>query len=671
MTVVIRAPRDDEERTKIYRFLYEIWAEEFGREMPGMDHEQRVMRDELDHWAQHFMAIDESGEVIGCLRNNYFARGDPTPDLQRKMQFQQLFDMFDTRNITFTSHLALEPAARGKTVISQLISAAFRDSALQGNELGTCYAALNLVPLYYQLGFRPYAPNFRLSAGVRVPLIICSTDMSYLTGVESPMTRLISKEQDDRGRHARQLDQVFDGFHDPGFDRHSTKALWARLAHLNEEPESSDSTNLFHGIAADELTELMSHLTRLQVAADEVIYKREESGSCMGVLLSGSLGIGVGDPSNPHFVSIIKPGEPFGELGTVGLERHSADVIALEPSEILLFPGDFVERVSAHSSIGQRLTNNLLRILGQRIHANHHLISRLTGKSRHEVRIRRQSMFQSTTWDDAKNRVESYHFDTLADQEGEYERLVLQATIAESIEFSRLAKIGLQDGQTVVDLGSGPGITSTLLAKYFPNSQIVGVEPDATLRGRAREFVHREGIGQCQFVEGTAENIPLDDQTADFCYARLLFQHLPDPAAALAEMKRITKTGGIISILDVDDGTIVTHPEIEGWPAIQKKVAQVQAEYGGDRYIGRQLFGEMARTGIDGVHIDPIPITTREIDGRLFYRIVFGFKQLILKRAGAWNQEVQTVFEQAQSVLADPHTFAMVVIMLAHGRIAE
>ena len=145
MTVTVKKPFDAEERDKIFRFLYKIWSIEFQQDIPGANHDTRTVCDDLDSWARHFIAVDETGKVIGCMRNNHFSDGDPTWEIDQRQKIQKLCELFGQDKVAYTSHLALEPAARGKTVTSQLFFEGFHDAIASGTEVATCYAALSIL----------------------------------------------------------------------------------------------------------------------------------------------------------------------------------------------------------------------------------------------------------------------------------------------------------------------------------------------------------------------------------------------------------------------------------------------------------------------------------------------------------------------------------------------
>lgn len=102
--------------------------------------------------------------------------------------------------------------------------------------------------------------------------------------------------------------------------------------------------------------------------------------------------------------------------------------------------------------------------------------------------------------------------------------------------------------RSVLDVGSGVGHWGMLLASVLPDeARFTGVdcEPEwveqATTRARARGLDSR-----FSYREGRAERLPFPDGTFDFTTCQTLLIHVADPAAAIAEMARVTKPGGLV-----------------------------------------------------------------------------------------------------------------------------
>jgi len=103
---------------------------------------------------------------------------------------------------------------------------------------------------------------------------------------------------------------------------------------------------------------------------------------------------------------------------------------------------------------------------------------------------------------------------------------------------------GDRQGLTILDLGSGTGRFSSLLADEFA-AHVIGVEPSDKMRAVAEaECVHP----RVRFLKGTAENIPLDDDACDLAWMSQVVHHLTDLDAAAREFRRVIKQTGMLLI---------------------------------------------------------------------------------------------------------------------------
>ena len=671
MTVEVIHTNSHQNNHNIYRFLYEIWSIEISRSMFGMDHHNRIVKDELDDTAEYFIAVDPAGEIEGCIRSNILDQTSLPGKIGVYLEAEKLINLLGGEKICYASHFAIAPKARGRTVASLLIAELYRYCLSRGIEAGLCYSALNYVSFYYQLGYRPYTANFRINAGIRIPLIHCARDKSYLEEIKSPLMRLLKQEDDDGGRSAEKIAHAFKEFRKPHFSRKLNSHLWTHLAHILPSTPKSAQAELFDGLTEQEQLIVSKRLLEITFSQGEYIYRRGETEQNMGLLLSGGLGVEATVGGTSRIINVIRPGEPFGEIHTLGSSHRTADIVALEKSQVLLLPNDFLERVSrSDTQLGLKLSKRLLKILAQRfMHFTDFIALEPQVSAYPQTTSNSHFNIRGTKPNEIESRIESYRFDNLGDQEGEFKRLIAQASIGEEIEFGMLKNLGLHDGVTILDLGSGPGVTSMLFAKHFPSCRTIGVEPEDLLRARAEKLIESQGLTQrCQFIKGTGDEIPVDDDSVDFCYARLVFQHLPNPMEVLAEMQRVTRPGGLITIMDVDDRSNIIHPSPDGLEELERHIAEAQAESGGDRQVGRKLYGYMHAAGLQDVGITHVPITAADLGRQTFFSIVYSFKRQVLERSGKLDELASSLFTTLEEIINRPDTFAMTTVFVAHGK---
>jgi len=114
-----------------------------------------------------------------------------------------------------------------------------------------------------------------------------------------------------------------------------------------------------------------------------------------------------------------------------------------------------------------------------------------------------------------------------------------------------LGFIALESVNSVLDVGAGTGALTTVLAKDTDIPRIVGIDPIEAFVHAARRD---SGDRRLRFDVGHAGDLPYPDDAFDATLAQLSFHHFPDPDAALRQMQRVTRSGGLVAACDWDAG---------------------------------------------------------------------------------------------------------------------
>lgn len=655
---------NEADREAIFRFRYRIYSEELHKEIPGVDHARRRVWDEIDEGAHILAAIaDETGEIVGTLRTAAHKERPLPESLFHKLHMEPMVEALGAHALSYSGAFMVDPAWRGRTVASQLILHAHQIQMALGGLLDVTLAELALVRPYYQLGYRPFGKPFRPydTAGLRAPLAIAHRDRSYLARLGSPLAVRVPVELDDQGATAQALSRRYPEFGQPVTPRWTARELWSVLAHSAPPVQE---VSLFEGLSEADLERITRGYPVVEVEGDTAVYEKGERERGMGVLLSGRLAVMDHVDDREHTVAILGPGSVFGEMAGLMASGRTADLRAVEPVSFLVLPDDWFSKLQGQSpEMAQAVQRNLARILA----------TRLTNTSRQVVHLNRASPSRGQSLRSTRpstGATESYSFTTLGDPVEELARLERQARVGQDIEAFWLKRIGLPQEGTLLDLGSGPGITSLLLARLAPGARVVGVEPEAALRTRAAENARAAGMeDRCTFLEGTGQSLPLPDASVDFAYARFVFQHVPDVVSILKEMARVVRPGGLVVALDVDDGAVVLHPEPEGHAAFQARVSCAQAAGGGDRRVGRRLHSLFLEAGIPDHRVDILPITSHDLPPRQIVDVAFSFKAQTLERAGLWTEDDARVLREVREAAERPDAWFYVPVFLVHGRV--
>ena len=93
----------------------------------------------------------------------------------------------------------------------------------------------------------------------------------------------------------------------------------------------------------------------------------------------------------------------------------------------------------------------------------------------------------------------------------------------------------------VLEVGVGSGLN---LALYAPTvERVYGLDPSPELQRMARRRAERAGV-PARFLIASAEAVPLPDRSVDTVVSTWTLCSIPDPARALAEIKRVLRPGG-------------------------------------------------------------------------------------------------------------------------------
>jgi ubiquinone/menaquinone biosynthesis C-methylase UbiE len=110
----------------------------------------------------------------------------------------------------------------------------------------------------------------------------------------------------------------------------------------------------------------------------------------------------------------------------------------------------------------------------------------------------------------------------------------------------------LRPGMALLDVGCGPGTITCDLARRLAPGRVVGVDASAEVIAEARAAAVEADIPSVSFEVGDVFDLVFEDASFDVVHAHQVLQHVGDPVAALTEMRRVCRPGGIVAVRDCD-----------------------------------------------------------------------------------------------------------------------
>jgi len=102
-----------------------------------------------------------------------------------------------------------------------------------------------------------------------------------------------------------------------------------------------------------------------------------------------------------------------------------------------------------------------------------------------------------------------------------------------------------QPPNTVLDVGCGTGRLLRKARKYWPEAQLIGVDPADGMIENARRLTP-----YAKFYVSKAESLPLPDESVNLAFSTASFHHWQDQEKGLREIKRVLQIGGLFFLAD-------------------------------------------------------------------------------------------------------------------------
>lgn len=158
----------------------------------------------------------------------------------------------------------------------------------------------------------------------------------------------------------------------------------------------------------------------------------------------------------------------------------------------------------------------------------------------------------------------------------------------------------LRPGMSVLDVGSGPGTITADLARRVAPGVVTAVEMSDPALELTRTHAREQGVA-LQGVVSDVHHLQLPDDGFDVVHAHQVLQHVSDPVAALAEMRRVCVPGGVVAVRDADYAGFTWFPavpELDEWLQLYRQAAR---DNGAEPDAGRRVLSWARAAGFTDI----------------------------------------------------------------------
>lgn len=145
----------------------------------------------------------------------------------------------------------------------------------------------------------------------------------------------------------------------------------------------------------------------------------------------------------------------------------------------------------------------------------------------------------------------------------------------------------LRSGMNLLDCGCGPGSITLGLAEIVAPGQVVGIDIDDKQVKQARALALHRSVSNVRFETCDIYDQHFTDNAFDAVFCSGVLSYLRDPLAALAEIYRVLKSGGVVGIRSTDFDGHLTYPDDPMLLRFWKIYAELIEANGGNPGIGK------------------------------------------------------------------------------------
>jgi ubiquinone/menaquinone biosynthesis C-methylase UbiE len=243
--------------------------------------------------------------------------------------------------------------------------------------------------------------------------------------------------------------------------------------------------------------------------------------------------------------------------------------------------------------------------------------------------------------------------------EDEIERLGLQHRLWSREAHEAWERARFRRGQTILDLGSGPGhATFELAARVASEGTIIAVDLSTRFLDHLRRVAKERGLSNITILERDARDLGLEPSSVDGAWGRWILSFVPEPERALEALARALRPGGAVAFQEYAAYSAMRlEPPSEALERVAAAIDKCWRVENGDPNVALKIPSILRRAGLDVREIRPLARATRSDEPLWKWPESFFRNYLpVLEKQGWISSDLRRAFEEDwRDRSSDPH----------------
>jgi hypothetical protein len=353
------------EKESIYKFRYQLYVREYGKNPETADHQKQWLKNELDHTGVLVYIDNDYGDMLGSMRMNFSHQTRFPLNINQMFNLDYFTKKFGKEKYALITGVTISQVTQNFLTPATLYS--FFYCYCRKHEIPFAFSWCPSYMLKYltKLGFRRFTKEvINTDLGVRIPLLLVCDDHKYLEKINSPFEPFTKEYA-----------------YDPSHERWFENQLIADYGFINEGLVDSAQfwdffqsclqgypSVLFQDLSDSDIQKFIQSHKIVSYSPKQIIMKEGDAGEDFYVILSGSVEVSKTCNNQKEIIRILGKGDVFGEMAFLCQEKRVADIQAVEKTELLsVVPEKMKKLEKTHPQIVNTILTNIARILALRL----------------------------------------------------------------------------------------------------------------------------------------------------------------------------------------------------------------------------------------------------------------------------------------------------------------